>query len=79
MNLKADISQMYPGSMYKVQIIDTTNKDTTFPPQYIESVPARFYSQYLWSAKIRAKMNMKKIYKAYNFVPTIHEVALENK
>lgn len=78
MKLKADISQMYPGSMYKVQIIDTED-EKTFPPQYIESVPARYYSQFLWSAKLRAKLSMKKIYKAYNFNPPTYEVVLEAK
>lgn len=79
MKLKADIAQEYPGSMYKVQIVDLEDKDTTYGPNYIESVPARFYSQYLWSAKIRAKKNMKKMYKAYNFNPPIHEVTVEAK
>ena len=79
MKLKANIAQIYPGSMYKVQIKDLEDKDTNYGPNYIENVPASFYSQYLWTAKLRAKKSMKKMYKAYNFNPTVHEVSVENK
>jgi hypothetical protein len=83
MNLKADIQQNFPGSMYKVQIVDLDDVHLNsafpapFPPAHIHSIQSRFYSQFLWSAKLRAKLTMKKIYKADNFIPKIYEVSLD--